>query len=502
MRKEKKVEGFGTNFGTKSSNVVNFYDPDAEKKGHEADSQEKKQEPSSCLPLKKKKSGKKTKFKYVSWAEHAKKWCGITQRDPITGKREKKYFDDDFEAHQWVNRRHLEFTQRRQRSRDLSEAERIEAAEGILKLEDKGIYSLGIIIKAVEEFIRRNPESTPKSVGKLFEDWIFYKTKTKRCRRKTINTCKTCLRKFVDEYGNKPVTTITREECYHYIYDASHPTTQRHRYSNLMDLFNFAQKEGRIGPDRDAHPLWNITKPIPADKDSDEENKVPWSIEDFEKLLRYAIRTEDEFHCTAYILLGAYAGVRNSELLKLRFCRQEIDIDSGIVRIKKTISKTRAKRTFEMHPDLQAALKILRDRPRAKPRKHGRELPRPTDDDSKVVVDTPTRLKGFRQKLHLSIDDGGAGLPFVTEGNKLHRDKLGVIRKTQPSAWIPNGLRTSFATYHDELTQDKNATARVMGHSANLNVFDNHYRMLCDPGDGKKFFDLIRKVFESEGYVF
>ena len=58
-----------------------------------------------------------------------------------------------------------------------------------------------------------------------------------------------------------------------------------------------------------------------------------------------------------------------------------------------------------------------------------------------------------------------------------------------PVAVPQDGLRHSFGTYAYERSKDAAATAAEMGHQG-TDVFFRHYRALCAPGDGAKWFAI------------
>ena len=378
-------------------------------------------------------------------------------------------------------------------SRRLSDGEALECLAGIRLLERKGLLVPGVIKQAIQEFVDRHPEATPTLVKDFFEEWLKNKTYT-TTSRETVFSAKSKIRAFINLHGDKPLVSITQQDCENFCYDHRvSKTTQGNRVGYLKDFFSYEQDMGKIGAETTSHPCYRLRKPK---RIQDSEDKIPWSLEDFETLLRFSLENEDRYHATAHLLIGAYAGVRMNEMRLLRFETNGVDIERGEIYIPARIAKTKSSRIIQMHPSLRIALKRLESRSRSKPRKYCRkDALRPTDPKSAVYY--PKHIKKFRSMLHLPLSEGGANLPIIDEGGLVKKDSKGVVHTTGPSAWLKNGLRSGFATYYYMLTGSAEQTAKIMGHSEGLNVFFNHYRRMAREGDGEKFFQIAEKVFND-----
>lgn len=429
------------------------------------------------------------------WFEHGT-YAASAGKHPTTGKRERAHgFATVAEARKWRANRMAEIASladaRRITARRITAGESVDAVEAIDLLLKAGFKGSGMLQKVAEDYIARHPEAVPTTVREFFRTWIDLKVQRDR-RGDTIRSAKNTFGSFLRLHGDKPLTSIRLADIEAFVFDPALPnaTTRRGRGTVVRNFFNNAQTRGLIGSEAKDHPCFGLVLP-----DAPEGEPDPWPLNDFETLLQFALKTEDQFRCTAYILLGGYTGIRTEELFRLRFGRGQIDIDEGLITVSPKVAKKRRQRVIDMVPELQVALKALRDRIHVWP-KHWRPLPRPTDSDSKVV--SRKLLIDFKAALRMPVDEGGAGLPIVDEGGKIHRAKNGKVTLTQPSAWHDNGLRASFATYHFERDNDARLTSAIMGHTGSLDVFFSHYRALATKGDGKRYFAIAPKVFNLQ----
>lgn len=446
------------------------------------------------FPIQKKTGKKKTSKHTGVWYDKTHDcWQASAGTHPTTKKRIiKGSFPTAKEAKDWRASEIRRLKDRIYESRRLNDAESLECLAGIKLLEKHNLLFSGVITSAFEEYVMRHPESNPTTVGIFFEEWLKYKEATTTSPQ-TVFSAKSKIRAFINKHLEKPLTEITQRECEEFCFDSQiSRTTQGNRLGYLKDYFSYAQDLGKIGSEKSAHPCIRLKKPKTINTF---EDKVPWSLSDFEKLLRFSLENEDLYFATAHLLIGGYAGVRMNEMRQLKFEKNGVDLDRGEIYISATVAKTKASRIIPMHPSLLSSLTRLRDRPRAKPRKFCREVPRPTDLGSSVF--SPKLMDSFRSMLPLPSEEGGASLPIVDEGGAVRKDSLGREFITSPSSWIKNGLRSSFATYHYMLGGSAERTAQLMGHSQGLNVFFNHYRRMAREDDGKRFFEIAERVFDE-----
>jgi integrase len=154
-----------------------------------------------------------------------------------------------------------------------------------------------------------------------------------------------------------------------------------------------------------------------------------------------------------YIAIGAFAGLRSSEIERLDWA--DINFDSGLIKVeamKGTRKNTRRRRFVTLQPNLREWLLPLR-------KLKGNVTPR----------------EDFRELFDQA------------------RERAGLLEK-----WPINALRHSFGSYHLAHFKDVNALALEMGNSPDM-IFQ-HYRELTTPKDAERFW-AIRPLGRSKKIV-
>ena len=137
-----------------------------------------------------------------------------------------------------------------------------------------------------------------------------------------------------------------------------------------------------------------------------------------------------------YLVVGAFAGVRPQETLRLTPAK----IGAEYITLDASVTKTADARTVEIRPNLR---KWLDAYPFAK----------------------------------MNPD-------IAASGKRIRR-----LCAAADIVWKHDCLRHSFATYAYELTRNATAVATEMGHQGTA-VFFKHYRALAQPGQGAEWFDI------------
>ena len=141
-----------------------------------------------------------------------------------------------------------------------------------------------------------------------------------------------------------------------------------------------------------------------------------------------------------YIAIGLFAGVRVTEMTRLRW--DNIQLDEKTIYISSKISKKRRVRMVTIEDNLLEWLFLC-------PEREGPICP----------------------------------LDYKKKFTKLHR--LAGFHK-----WHANLMRHSFGSYYFEMSGDPLKTATVMGHrSSDQQLFDS-YRAFVRRGEGKQYFDI------------
>lgn len=421
------------------------------------------------------------------WQEHGS-YAASAGNDPVTGNRVREHgFATAEEAREWRAKKIAELAsaanERRQQIRELAEHEAIASIRALDMLHAAGFIGSDFLTKAVEEWIRRHPQANPTTVREFYLVWISLKEKRDR-RDRTLLSAKSAFKPFLKLYGDVSLPDVTIDQIESVVFDPAipNPTTRRGRGIVIRNFFNEAAKRRLIGQNPTDNPCYALELPEKPETEPD-----PWTVDEYRKLLRFAWITEDQFHATAYVAIGGQAGLRTEELHRLRFNKDGIDIDRGIIRVPKDAAKKRRARNIVMDPGLQRLLIALRNRERVR-LKHVRPLPRPTDAGSRVY--SPKLLCKFKQALLVPVENGGAGFPVLDLGGQQHVSKNGKVTVTGPSAWRDNGLRAAFATFDFERGNDARSTAAKMGHTGSHSVFYDHYFTLAQKGEGAVFFAI------------
>jgi len=144
-----------------------------------------------------------------------------------------------------------------------------------------------------------------------------------------------------------------------------------------------------------------------------------------------------------YIAIGAFAGLRSSEIDRLDW--SDINFESGLIKVeamKRTRKNTRRRRFVRLQPNLREWLRPLQQL----------KGPITPQEDFRALFDTA-------------------------------RARAGLLRN-----WPQNALRHGFGSYHLAHFNDVNALALEMGNSPEM-IF-NHYRELVTPKDAERYWNI------------
>jgi integrase len=139
------------------------------------------------------------------------------------------------------------------------------------------------------------------------------------------------------------------------------------------------------------------------------------------------------------IALGAFAGLRTAEVLRLEW--NDIDLKRGFINVSATKSKTAKRRLIPIAPNLAEWLRPY------------------TEKKGKIY---PYSHRMYYVQIELLIKSAGL------------------------SEWPNNGPRHSFASYHLAFHQNAPQLALEMGHTTPRTIFDN-YREVVTPGEAERY---------------
>lgn len=195
----------------------------------------------------------------------------------------------------------------------------------------------------------------------------------------------------------------------------------------LCVLFNFAVRQGYC----DRNPVEQTMRiRVP-------ESEVGiLTPEQTELLLNFA---DDEMR--AYFAIGAFAGLRRSEIERLDW--SEVDLEGRLIEVSAKKAKSASRRFVEISENLVSWLEPL---------KH----------EGGPLCASRERIQNRLQEI---------------------REEAGIIE------WPRNALRHSFASYHLAKHRDAAALALELGHTT-TNLIFRHYRRLVRPVDAERYWSI------------
>jgi integrase len=257
--------------------------------------------------------------------------------------------------------------------------------------------------------------------------------------RRYLLNLRATLPRFAQAIGeNLPMSEITTREINAYLGDlrsrrnpetiAGHATRlQARRFLSL--LFEFAKVDGYC----ERNPVAGALKI----KETESEVGI-YRPEQLAELLRSC---PSDF--VPMIAIGAFAGLRSAELLRLDW--RDVKLEQGCIVVSAKIAKSARRRIVHVRPCLDAWIRPLA-------RVEGRVAP----------------VDSFRPSKHLA-------------------DAMAAAKLTK---WVHNGLRHSFASYHLAKWENANALALEMGHTT-TNLIFRHYRELVIKSDAERYWNIL-----------
>lgn len=150
-----------------------------------------------------------------------------------------------------------------------------------------------------------------------------------------------------------------------------------------------------------------------------------------------------------WLALGAFAGLRTAELLRLEWAKH-VQIERSLIQVSGDIAKTNGRRIIAMQPNLMAWLAPCAER------------------------------------------TGKVFAPRADERCHEYAKRMGV-------EWKANGLRHSFISYQCATTKNLPAVAMEAGNS--VTVINKHYRELTTEAEGKAWFAIVPQApMVAEGF--
>src|SRR5580704_2792046 len=185
-------------------------------------------------------------------------------------------------------------------------------------------------------------QSAPK-VREIIDRMIAEK-ETKNRSDKTIHDLKSRLQNsFAEDFGDRLLIEITKDEIEEWLTDEEWTPRSRINYhTKISQLYNYAIKNQWV----DANVTERIDRPSVVDSDPE-----IFTVEQAESLLLNA----NDFGLLPYVALGLFAGLRSTELMKLK--GEWIVPQEKSIIVPAEIAKKRTRRVVNMQDALLAWLK-------------------------------------------------------------------------------------------------------------------------------------------------
>jgi integrase len=341
------------------------------------------------------------------------------------GARVRLWFKTEKLANSAANERNAEITATGTQDQ-LPYALRIMALEGSRQLKP---YNK-TIADAVAFYIK-HLEATKKSVTvrALAEEYL---TMQKSRNKSAVyqKDLRGCYERFCGTFGNRLVHEITPKEIEKWLFSLEvAPVTFNNYRERIAFLFGYGVKHGYL----EQNPVDHRIEAMPEPTDPVEI----FTVDEIATLLSKA---------TAELLpmfaIGAFAGLRTNELLKLKW--EDVNLLTGYLDVRADIAKSSRSRYFKMEPNLLQ---------------------------------------------WLAPYAGRTGLIWnKTEDIFIHQWRA--LCKAAGLKWVDNGLRHSYASYFFAKYQNQNVLAYNLGHKDTDLIYSNYRAVVRIPAEGTRYFDL------------
>lgn len=342
--------------------------------------------------------------------------------------RQRQFFQDEVQAHMRAEEILGDLEKGMRYRQDISLLKAMQITELEKSLEEIG----ATIEQAVTFFLAHKTQVAGKQIL-TYDAVIEYLKKFSDIKSRHYRTAKSILTKFGRSF-NKNLDAIVVKELDQYFKSVSKEGKTRNNHLNYIRTFmKWAQEWGEYLPEGKLE-IDKIKEPYP------EKKKKPdlYTAQEMEKLL---INADPRF--VPYLAIGAFAGVRSSEVCRLTW--DDIHIDQKAIRLGPEITKTQSGRLAIMPDNLIAWLNAY------KGEKKGKVVPCPEDQFHKYTPEIAN----------------AAGL-----------------------SWKRNALRKGYISCRmAEADADADSVAKQCGNSKAM--VETVYKLLVMPEDAKKWFNIL-----------
>jgi len=380
-----------------------------------------------------------TKVKVSRWKSHPVYRWRVSYIEG--GKYRQKGFKTEKEANKWAAKREKESAEFGS-SIHLTTAERSAVVDSREKLDQIGL-SLPEAIEFAIQYHERNAAST--SVKNLVAEVLRSRVQA-GLSRSHLDGLKKRLGRFEEVFGDHSVAQIEKtqiEEWLHGLSKDFQARTINHHRTSLVIAFNDAVESGYL--------VKNPALRVKTMKVIEADTEV-LTVDQITELLKTADR-----EILPAFAIGAFAGIRDSEIKKLKW--SDIDFETRAIHVRGVNAKSAKNRHVEMSANLLEWI-----RPMAK--KDGPVWPR----NGRSLHDQAKLSAGFANPEKLSKSQKEEGRDWIS--------------------WPKNGLRHSYSSYHLAFHKDAAALALNLGHRDTSLIFA-HYRALVTQAAAAAYWEIL-----------
>ena len=353
----------------------------------------------------------------------------------VNGKRRRLFFRSRGEAELELRRLKIKRTREGEESLGIPDTLRLEARDCA-----SALAPFGKTIRQATDFYLEHLEAANRSitVNSLVKE--FQASRVRACASSShLVDLRHRLGQFCASFGEVPVRTLTTRSIEDWLHARPLGPTSKNNYQlRLSTLFNYGIRRNYLS----ANPV----SPIERIKVVDQPPEI-FRPEELQALLNTA-----PADLVPMLVIGAFAGLRTAELLRLDW--SDVDLASGFVHVGAAKSKTARRRLVPIAPNLAEWL-----------------------------------------------------TPYVKRRGKLYPCSAALYHKQSAKAakaaglahWPSNGLRHSFASYHLAAYQNAPELSLYMGHTAPQMLFA-HYREVVRPHEAARYW-AIRPLTAPENVV-
>jgi len=260
--------------------------------------------------------------------------------------------------------------------------------------------------------------------------------------RATISTKKYHLSNFLPfTLDGRAISEVTTEMLIERMERAENPKTYNNIRTTLMGFFNWARKMEFL-PDGPHAMDKTFPKKVPV------KDPVPFTPDELRLLMGEAIRIKD-WDSMMIMALGAFAGVRMQEILRLKW--KNVAGLPQVIILGSELTKTKRRRRIPVRSILnEYSFYLMEERKKENPM---------IWQDEEYIVHRRNPNRNLRK-----------------------------IAKACGLSWVKNGLRKGFVSYSTELNGAEQ-TAREAGHS--VATLEEHYKGLVTKEDAKAWFNVL-----------